>query len=133
ARVTLTSGRHSASPQEEAPMMTSAPAKFVTLGHPSYLWRRGQQRRLDLVRRYVPLEGQCILDVGCGLGVYVTHLRQLSDEVYGIDIDSEKVEIASRTLPNISHAAAEALPFPNDRFDVILLHEVIEHVASDAQ
>src|SRR6266568_688543 len=69
--------------------------KFITLGHPSYVWRRGQDRRLDLIRRYVRLEQRRILDVGCGLGMYVTRFRQFSDEVYGVDIDEEIEHVES--------------------------------------
>jgi len=86
---------------------------------------------MDLMRRYVRLENRRILDVGCGLGMYVKRFREYSPDVYGVDIDEEKVEEASRTLPNIFCAPAEALPFPDEMFDVILLHEVIEHVESD--
>ncbi len=107
--------------------------KSIRLGHPSYVWRRGQDRRLDLIREHVALEGRRILDVGCGLGMYVSQMRQFSSEVYGVDVDPEKVAEASLTLPNIFTAPAEALPFPNDFFDVILLHEVIEHVIDDRQ
>jgi len=113
--------------------MAAAQQKFVTLGHPSYVWRRGQDRRLELIRRHVPLEGRRILDVGCGIGMYVAKFRQFSHDVYGVDIDPEKVEEASQTLSNISCAPAEKLPFPDDMFDVIMLHEVIEHVQSDVQ
>ena len=54
--------------------------KAIRLGHPSYVWGFGQERRLDLIRRYATLEGRRILDVGCGLGTYVqafTHMRQV--------------------------------------------------------
>ena len=112
-------------------MATKTSEKFVTLGHPSYIWRRGQDRRLDLIRRYVTLEGRRILDVGCGIGTYVRRFRDFSPHVYGIDVDDEKLRAAARTLPNITLGQAEALPFPSDTFDVILLNEVIEHVASD--
>jgi SAM-dependent methyltransferase len=105
--------------------------KFITLGHPSYVWRRGQERRMRLIRQHVRLEGRRILDVGCGVGMYVRHFREYSDDVFGVDIDEEKVEIASRTLPNIYEAPAETLPFPDASFDVIMLHEVIEHVQDD--
>jgi SAM-dependent methyltransferase len=111
----------------------SAPEKFIALGHPSYVWRRGQDRRLDLIRRYVELEGKRILDVGCGIGAYVSKFRNFSADVYGVDVDEEKVQRAARTLPNVLPAEAEALPFRDDTFDVILLHEVIEHVRSDKQ
>jgi len=108
-----------------------APDKFISLGHPSYVWRRGQDRRLDLIRRHVALEGRRILDVGCGIGTYVSKFREFSPHVYGIDVDDEKVQSAARKLPNIVQARAEALPLLNETFDVILLHEVIEHVTSD--
>lgn len=105
--------------------------KAITLGHPSYVWRRGQDRRLNLVRDFVPLEGRRILDVGCGLGMYVEKFRQFSPHVYGVDIDSEKVQKAQTRLPNISLAPAEELPFKDRSFDVTFLHEVIEHVLDD--
>lgn len=105
--------------------------KAITLGHPSYVWRRGQDRRLDLIRKYVPLENKRILDVGCGLGMYVEKFRRFSSEVYGVDIDQDKIELAQKRLPNISLAPAEDLPFKERSFDVTLLHEVIEHVVDD--
>jgi SAM-dependent methyltransferase len=105
--------------------------KAITLGHPSYVWRRGQDRRLNLIRDHVPLEERRILDVGCGLGMYVEKFRRYSQDVFGVDVDPEKVEKASIRLPNISLAPAEDLPFKDRSFDVVLLHEVIEHVVDD--
>ncbi len=112
-------------------MTAATQEKFITLGHPSYVWRRGQDRRLDLMQKHVALEGRCILDVGCGIGTYVRRFREFSDNVYGVDVDEEKVAQAGAKLPNIYCAPAENLPFEDESFDVILLHEVIEHVDSD--
>lgn len=105
--------------------------KAIALGHPSYVWRRGQDRRLNLIREHVPLENRRILDIGCGLGMYVEKFRRFSSEVHGVDIDIEKVHKAQERLPNISLAPAEELPFKDRSFDVALLHEVIEHVVDD--
>jgi SAM-dependent methyltransferase len=108
--------------------------KAITLGHPSYVWRFGQDRRLELIRHYGGLKpGMRILDVGCGLGAYVRKLRAISDDVYGVDIDPDKVAQAQKELPHIYQAPAEELPFPEAYFDAILLHEVIEHVHDDRQ
>jgi len=107
--------------------------RAITLGHPSYVWGHGQERRLALIRRYVPLEDRVILDVGCGLGIYVRAFRRFSQDVFGIDIDADKLLQAGAELHNLCAATAEALPFPTGTFGVILSHEVIEHVVDDRQ
>lgn len=108
-------------------------SKAITLGHPSYVWRFGQDRRLDLIKRYTHLRGMCILDVGCGLGTYIRKLRAFSEKVYGVDIDPDKVAQAQEQLEHVYLAPAEKLPFPDAYFDVVLLHEVLEHVEDDHQ
>jgi len=109
-----------------------ASRRAAALGHPSYVWRSGQERRLSLVRRNVPLEGARVLDVGCGIGAYVRRIRDLSPRVYGVDIDAPRVRRGSCDLPNLMLAAAERLPFLDNTFDAVLLNEVIEHVGDDA-
>ncbi len=107
--------------------------KAAILGVPSLVWRFGQERRLGLIRHYAPLEGRRVLVDGCGIGTYVGRIAQYASYVAGIDIDYEYVAVGARTLPNLAVAAAEALPFPDGAFDVVLLHEVLEHVHDDRQ
>ncbi len=109
--------------------------KAIHLGHPSYVWRFGQDRRLDMIRQYVPLEGARILDVGCGIGAYLDKFRALTAEPFGVDIDREKLDRAyhEKGLRTVAVSASEALPFPNATFDAVLLHEVIEHVSDDRE
>jgi len=104
---------------------TATASKAIRLGHPSYVWRNGQDRRLALIRQFVELRAKRILDVGCGLGMYVSQFRQFSDDVYGVDIDPDKIGRASEWLPNLRVSPAEELPFSDDSFDIILLNEVI--------
>jgi SAM-dependent methyltransferase len=114
-------------------MESPAQPKWIALGHPSYVWRFGQDRRLALIRGYAPLEGRWILDVGCGIGTYVAKFRQFSDYVFGIDVDEERVAEGARSLPNLQVCASENLPFPDGTFDLVVLNEVIEHVGDDKQ
>lgn len=108
-------------------------SKAISLGHPSYSWRFGQDRRLALIEKYACLQDARILDVGCGIGTYVSKLGRFSDQVHGVDIDPDKVAKAQERLERITVAPAEVLPFPDAFFDVVLLHEVLEHVDDDRQ
>jgi SAM-dependent methyltransferase len=107
------------------------PDKRATLGHPSIVWTRGLERRLGIMRRYVDLEGKRILDIGCGVGAFVERLRRFSERVAGIDVDAERVEEGGKHMPGLALAVGEKLPFANRVFDVVLLHEVLEHVTDD--
>ena len=113
--------------------MSVGGSKWIELGHPSYVWRFGQDRRLALVRQYVDLENQRILDVGCGIGTYMKKFREFSNFVHGVDVDPDRVAEAARVVPNVQEAAAESLPYPDASFDVVFLNEVIEHVTDDRQ
>lgn len=109
--------------------------KAIRLGHPSYVWRFGQWRRLDMIHDYVHLEGAHVLDVGCGIGAYVAKFHESGAHAFGVDIDTEKLADAQRekNLDLLAHSVSEGLPFPDNFFDAVLLHEVIEHVADDRQ
>lgn len=106
--------------------------KAALCGEPSYVWRFGQERRLDFIRRFVRLDGATVLDVGCGIGTYVRAFQRFTPRAYGIDIDSDRVHQGSRTVPGLAVAVSEHLPFKENVFDLVLLNEVIEHVRDDA-
>ncbi len=101
------------------------------LGHPSYVWREGQERRLGIIRRWAKTDGARILVDGCGIGMYVRALRRYTPHVVGLDIDAKVLRVAAEDLPLLCQGAGEALPFPDDTFDTVLSHEVIEHVSDD--
>jgi len=112
--------------------MVSTPDRAnVALGNPSFVWRFGQDRRLNLIRQHAPLEHARILDIGCGLGVYVRKFREFSDRVVGIDIDPKRLREGAKETPGLMLAVGEHLPFKDGTFDLIVLNEVIEHVRDD--
>lgn len=107
--------------------------KRAILGHASQIWTRGLERRLQLMRRYVELDGKHILDIGCGVGAFVERFREYTPWVVGTDIDRESVLRGVQTLPNLGLALGEHMPFKDASFDVIMLHEVLEHVHNDRE
>jgi SAM-dependent methyltransferase len=107
--------------------------RAIELGHPSYVWRAGQERRIALLCQNVPLAGRKVLDVGSGLGLYVQHFSALGAQAHGVDLDAERVAIARRTNPLIQQGSAESLPYPDGYFQVVFSNEVLEHVDNDAQ
>ena len=106
--------------------------KAALRGEPSYVWRAGQQRRLDMIIRAAGkrIKG-CILENGCGVGMYMEHLDPLGGKVIGLEYDFERAAEARRNSSQIINAAGESLPLPSGTFDLILSHEVIEHVQDD--
>ena len=106
--------------------------KAALRGEPSYVWRAGQQRRLDMIVHTTGerIQGK-ILENGCGVGMYVEHLAPLGGQVFGLEYDFERAVEAGESSPNIINAAGEFIPLPSSTFDLILSHEVIEHVQDD--
>ncbi|HRX04141.1 MAG TPA: class I SAM-dependent methyltransferase [Anaerolineae bacterium] len=102
-------------------------------GVPSLVWRAGQDRRLNMVRQWAPLDGARALVDGCGVGMYVRALQQTGAYVWGLDIEHEHAALAVQVAPGagVCQSAGESLPFRDGRFDLVLSHEVIEHVQDD--
>jgi SAM-dependent methyltransferase len=109
--------------------------KAIPRGHPSYVWRAGQERRLQMARRWAPLEGCHLLDVGCGLGMYTAAFLRYTPHVYGVEIELERAGEAwlQGRVKGVTLAPGEALPFAAASFDVVFNHEVLEHVDDDAR
>ena len=116
-------------------MVVPAYGKVDERGMPSLAWRAGQNRRLAMIQQAAgPLLSTTsrILVDGCGVGLYVRALRQITPYVVGLDIEPERVMDSYAHSPLVHVAAGEYLPYPADYFDLILSHEVIEHVQDDA-
>lgn len=113
---------------------SSVSSKAATHGEPSYVWRAGQQRRLEMILSGAGkrVQGQ-VLENGCGVGMYVEKLAEEGGQVHGLEFDYERAAEAAQLSSLISNAAGEQLPYSDNSFDLILSHEVIEHVSDDRQ
>ena len=75
--------------------------------------------------RLVPKTGS-LLDIGCGFGLWLKLLRQKFSkrELYGMDPDVYKIEVAKRLLTNARIKLKRALP-KNKRFVVVTILDVL--------
>src|SRR5690242_13623106 len=106
--------------------------KAALRGEPSYVWRAGQQRRLDMIAKAAGDRVQgTILENGCGVGMYVERLSNFGGRVIGLEYDFERAAQAKLRSSEIFNAAGESIPLRISMFDLILSHEVIEHVQDD--
>ncbi len=106
--------------------------KAARCGEPSYVWRAGQERRLQMILSAAgPRIRGRVLENGCGVGMYVERLSMHNGQVIGLEYDLDRAHLARRASSSITNAAGEALPFEDACIDLILSHEVLEHVQDD--
>lgn len=100
---------------------------------------RASQIRYTLepyILKFLPLKeirGKKVLEVGVGLGADHEVLAQNGADLWGIDLTERAVEYTERRFkhanltPKLMVADAEALPFPDDFFDIIYSWGVLHH------
>ena len=73
--------------------------KAALRGEPSYVWRAGQERRLEMIRSGAGDRacGQVLVD-GCGVGSYLSRLGEQAKLAVGLDIELER---AHRSPPKV--------------------------------
>lgn len=96
------------------------------------------QTRLDFFRQRIGTllkvmgaspKGLRMLDIGASSGYMVQAARESGLEAYGVEPGSSGVAAARERGIDLVQAPAEALPFPDDHFDLVHSHHVFEHVA----
>ena len=113
--------------------MTDLSDRTALRGNPSFVWRAGQERRLQMILDWTPKPLRRALVNGCGVGLYLRALQNSVPEVHGMDIEGEHLRAAARNVPDapLNLSQGEQLPYPDGSFDLILSHEVLEHVEDD--
>lgn len=97
----------------------------------TYWWFVGRRRVVRaLVRRFAPPNPR-ILDLGCGTGGTLDALVGLG-ELVGADISADALAFCRRRGHQaLQECSAEALPFRDDQFDVVICCDVFEHLEHD--
>ena len=106
--------------------------KAALRGVPSLVWRAGQERRLSMIHAAAGsrASGRVLID-GCGTGTYLARMAEGARFITGLDIEWDRAREAWERTPTTLCAAGEHLPYPDNNFDLVLSHEVLEHVQDD--
>lgn len=93
-------------------------------------------QRLHKVMEYVqnPTPYSRILDFGCGSGVMLPYLSQISDQVTAMDVDLLPIQSVQKYIPlannvDVKDATKTTIAdLPANSFDLIIALDVLEHV-----
>ncbi|GEM_PF-3570537 len=73
-------------------------------------------------------------DIGCGTGKLLSALKRSGISVKGIDVSEESIRIAGNRIKNSAISLEKKDVFNlNERFDLVYLTEVLEHIKRDAE
>jgi ubiquinone/menaquinone biosynthesis C-methylase UbiE len=116
-----------------------SPRDVYTHGHHEAVLRAHTWRTVENSAGYLLqalAAGLDVLDVGCGPGTITTGLagRVLPGTVVGIDRSAEVVDQARTLAEQLSNVRFEvgdvyALGYPDDSFDVVHAHQVLQHLS----
>ncbi len=95
-----------------------------------YWWFVGKRRIAEaLIHQCVaPIRDLHVLDVGCGTGGFLNHLRGRLDMAFGMDLSEVALRFAhQRRLDRLTQASAETLPYRDDAFDLVTALDLLYH------
>lgn len=73
--------------------------------------------------------GATVLDVGCGTGAVMEHMKSLGYEAFGVDMSPEALQYCQAKKLTVTLGTAESIAYPDASFDVVLALDVLEHVS----
>ena len=83
--------------------------------------------------------GRSVLEVGCGAGVDLARFAKGGAEVTGVDLAPSAIELARANFSQqglrgrFEVADGEHLPFPDNSFDLVYAHGVVQYTANPRQ
>ena len=98
---------------------------------PGHIIEHYLHRRANYVLRYAAREGQTALDVGAGTGLLAERLHDSGLGVVALDPFPQMLGQLQQRRPDIQTVVAhgDAIPFPDDAFDLTYSVAVMHHIA----
>jgi len=79
------------------------------------------------------MDGEKVLDLGCGHGRYAEVLKEKNINYFGVDIAEKMIAIAKEKYPFAKFQTSDflKLPFPEGFFDKVICFAVFHHIPSE--
>ncbi|AGC62990.1 SAM-dependent methyltransferase [Mycobacterium liflandii 128FXT] len=81
--------------------------------------------------RFLPADAQCVLELGCGEGVFGAIVKQSTGaEVWGLEYNEEAAQRAGELLDHVlaGDASTRIAELPDNYFDAVVCNDVLEHL-----
>lgn len=83
------------------------------------------EKILKKIKKFIP-EKCKILDIGCGVGIFMDLMKKKGNEVYGLDISDFALNFCKEKGFKVYNSLSEI--DPAEKFDVITIMDVIAHI-----
>jgi len=81
----------------------------------------------EKIKNYIPDKGK-VLDIGCGVGIWLEVLKEKNFEVYGQDISQFATNFCRKRGITIYNQTLIEIDLPENTFDLITMLDVIAHL-----
>lgn len=114
------------------------------VGTPQFFQQLDEYRydKLNYLPRLVNFsnyKGKSILEVGCGAGIDLVHFAAGGARVTGVDLSKTAIDLACRNFEQHGYNVdlqvmnGESMQFPDNTFDVVYAHGVLQYTADPAK
>lgn len=102
---------------------------------PNQLTQNERRRNHYILKYFTPHSGDKIMDLGSGRGWFSFEMAKLGYDITAVDLSQKNLDALKERTARVKtiYGSAEDLPFTEERFDWIVMNEVLEHLENPVQ